>query len=275
MITFRKCENTNQLHQEIQPWLQKDPVPHTLITGILNSCPELCWCATMHLDQIIVAAMVQSPGRPLVLVSPIEPSTEMIKACVNEAAKDNRIFNGFNGPHAWATAISNYVNCPIITQTDLALHKLEGKPQLPNPVPGTCRAFTDEELPMLQQWDQDFALEACPESPNKHYTVAELSILQSNCILWECNSTIVSMARKARPCLGGFTISGVYTPPAFRGQGYAGAAVHGLSQNLLQQGATYLALYTDLSNPTANSLYKKIGYTAILKQTQIIWNPNE
>jgi predicted GNAT family acetyltransferase len=57
-------------------------------------------------------------------------------------------------------------------------------------------------------------------------------------------------------------LGAVYTPPARRGQGGASLAVAALSQRLLDEGRAP-CLFTDLANPTSNSIYKKIGYEAV------------
>ena len=57
-------------------------------------------------------------------------------------------------------------------------------------------------------------------------------------------------------------VAGVYTPPGQRGRGYAEACVHALSQHLRDSGYR-AALYTDLANPTSNSIYRRIGYRAV------------
>jgi predicted GNAT family acetyltransferase len=57
-------------------------------------------------------------------------------------------------------------------------------------------------------------------------------------------------------------LSGVYTPPEKRKHGYAAACVHALSKHL--RGSRYRCiLYTDLGNPTSNSIYRRIGYRAV------------
>lgn len=58
----------------------------------------------------------------------------------------------------------------------------------------------------------------------------------------------------------GARIGYVYTPPEWRGRGYASACVAGLSQRVLDSGRRFCFLYTDLSNPTSNALYQRIGY---------------
>ncbi|BAY85818.1 GCN5-related N-acetyltransferase [Calothrix parasitica NIES-267] len=55
----------------------------------------------------------------------------------------------------------------------------------------------------------------------------------------------------------------VYTPPEYRKKGYASACVAGLSQTLLGEGYKFCFLFTDLSNPTSNKIYQKIGYQPV------------
>jgi predicted GNAT family acetyltransferase len=73
----------------------------------------------------------------------------------------------------------------------------------------------------------------------------------------------VSMAQKTRPTDKGMTVAYVYTPPELRGRGYATSCVAELSRNILQSGYQFCTLYTDLANPTSNSIYKKIGYREV------------
>ena len=54
----------------------------------------------------------------------------------------------------------------------------------------------------------------------------------------------------------------VYTPPERRGRGYASALVARLSATAVEAGHRCM-LYTDLSNPVSNSIYRAIGYRAV------------
>ena len=58
-------------------------------------------------------------------------------------------------------------------------------------------------------------------------------------------------------------IAPVYTPPAWRGRGYASALVAGLSRELFARGKRAIFLTTDVGNPTSNSIYQKIGYRPV------------
>ena len=60
----------------------------------------------------------------------------------------------------------------------------------------------------------------------------------------------------------------VYTPPAERRRGYAGALVAALSQQLLDTGREFCFLFTDQANPTSNHIYQQIGYAPVCDVAQ-------
>jgi hypothetical protein len=74
---------------------------------------------------------------------------------------------------------------------------------------------------------------------------------------------VVSCANVARRTPHGVAVAFVYTPPAHRRQGYATSCVAELTQRQLETGAEFCCLYTDLANPTSNSIYAKIGYRPV------------
>ena len=80
------------------------------------------------------------------------------------------------------------------------------------------------------------------------------------------NQEPVSMARMAGKSSHGHSINLVYTPPSLRRNGYATECVAKLSKLLLEEGNRYCFLFTDLSNPTSNSIYQKIGYRPIIDE---------
>ena len=82
--------------------------------------------------------------------------------------------------------------------------------------------------------------------------------------LWEDGGQPVAMAMSSRPLQHSITVSAVYTPPEHRQQGYATALVARLSQHLLDMGYEFINLFTDLENPTSNSIYQKIGYNPVI-----------
>jgi len=80
------------------------------------------------------------------------------------------------------------------------------------------------------------------------------------------NDKPVSMARKAGKTPNGNFVNLVYTPKILRRRGYATECVAKLSKLLLDEGNKYCFLFTDLSNPTSNSIYQKIGYQPVIDE---------
>lgn len=64
-------------------------------------------------------------------------------------------------------------------------------------------------------------------------------------------------------------INAVYTPPELRGNGYASNVVAAVTRRLLKGGCTYTTLFTDVRNPTPNSIYQKLGYRPVGDLTKI------
>jgi len=83
----------------------------------------------------------------------------------------------------------------------------------------------------------------------------------------------VSMVRKAGKTPNGNFVNLVYTPPSLRRKGYATECVAKLSQRLLDEGNKYCFLFTDLSNPTSNSIYLKIGYRPVIDENHYKFMP--
>jgi predicted GNAT family acetyltransferase len=83
--------------------------------------------------------------------------------------------------------------------------------------------------------------------------------------VWEDGrGQVVSMAATA----GGETPNGqrigaVYTPVRSRNRGYAAACVAALSQHVLDSRKHFCFLFADLANPTANGIYRRLGYRPV------------
>lgn len=130
--------------------------------------------------------------------------------------------------------------------------------------PGQLRLATAVDLPLITEWISAFHAEALAEEI-AWTTARELAngnIRQNDIYIWD-NGQPVTMAAKVRPTAHGMTISLVYTPPEQRQRGYASACVAAFSQQLLDEGWQFCTLFTDLANPTSNSIYQKIGYKPV------------
>ena len=131
-------------------------------------------------------------------------------------------------------------------------------------VHGAARPYTPDDRRLVLEWIQAFFDEATPGSAESQADAflrrrdarADLGLR-----LWE-DGEPVSLAGFGSPTPNGMRVGPVYTPPPRRGRGYASALTAAVSQELLAE-RRFCFLFTDLANPTSNSIYQRIGYRPV------------
>jgi len=133
---------------------------------------------------------------------------------------------------------------------------------------GFLRKATLADLTLAEDWIIAFAKDAMNSSNiEKSKAVAKAKIEAGTLYFWD-DERPVSMAAVARPSRNGITVNYVYTPPAYRGKGYASNCVAEMSQLMLEQ-YKFCCLFTDVTNPTSNKIYQKMGYYPIAEYSDI------
>ena len=133
------------------------------------------------------------------------------------------------------------------------------------PPPSTGAIFGNarvEHIPLITQWHHNFCNDTgipnSSDSEIKHW--AETSLKGKNLYFLFKNNIPVSTIKAGRVLETGRSVGFVYTPPEQRGLGYGSEITAKLSQKLLDEGNSYICLFTQLSNPTSNKIYQNIGY---------------
>ena len=91
--------------------------------------------------------------------------------------------------------------------------------------------------------------------------------------LWEVDGQPVALSGYGGRTPRGIRIGPVYTPPSARRQGYATALVAEQTEWLLAGGRDFCFLFTDMSSPTPNSIYRRIGYRKIADALRYGFSP--
>ena len=137
----------------------------------------------------------------------------------------------------------------------------------PRPASGELVRARPEDRAVLAAWSKAFHEEAIGDSaPAQDYDAnADRWIrgIGRTGYLWVDEGRPVSLAGAGGLTPSGIRIGPVYTPPELRGRGYASNLVAAVSQQQLDAGRTFVFLFTDLANPTANKIYQAIGYEAV------------
>jgi len=218
---------------------------------------------TVERDGAVVGAAMWTPPFHLVLT---EMDFDAVRELVDDADARGLDLPGVHGPVETSAAFArlweerrSVVGTPHHNERIYRLDRVIE----PAPVPGRFRVATGDDLEIVAEWIVAFMADIGRPAPieNARVTAADL-LAEERIYLWE-NSVPVSMAAWSGRTPNGVRINYVYTPPRERRNGYASAVVAGLSRLMLESGRRYCFLFTDLSNPTSNSIYMKIGYRPV------------
>ncbi len=212
-------------------------------------------------DALLAAAVMTPPHRVIIHGESADPAP--LKLIVQDLLGSNWTPPGTVGPADVARAFAETWTATAGGVFRLLRHeRVYELRQVIHPagVPGALRVATETDTGLVAAWLHEFTQEAGLEGTAESAAeIAAQRIDQRDMFLWADNQP-VSLAAKSRHSTHGVAIGPVYTPLAFRRRGYAGACVAALSQRLLDAGWEFCALFTDLANPTSNSVYQKIGY---------------
>jgi uncharacterized protein len=137
---------------------------------------------------------------------------------------------------------------------------------LPEGVSGSMRRYQEADHDIVIGWMDAFVREALPQAPPEDavgWLERNLSNPDAGIELWVDEGEPVSFAGYGGSTPNGIRVGPVYTPPELRRRGYASALTAELTRMLLEGGRTFCFLFTDLANPTSNSIYQRIGYEPV------------
>ena len=264
-------------------FLMTDEAAHNLLIGITGRLEKSGWAgfsepgllrAVVDGDRTMAVALM-TPPFPVVL-SKADP--EAVAMLVQDLIDEQ--LPGVNGPseaadqfaEAWSKLRREKVG-PVRSQRIYQLTTVVP----PARVPGRLRQAVSADKPLLLDWFRGFADEAMgSDSVEAQLSDANLDrfLGAGRLYVWDVGEP-VSMAAFGGDTPNGVRVSAVYTPPSSRGRGYASSCVASLSQMLLDEGRKFCFLYTDLSNPTSNKIYRQIGYEPVCDVTQHEFLPSK
>lgn len=269
-------QNANDFLARAEDSLLEREVTNGLILGIakrLASQPDSYaskpYLATVEDGDNLLLAALMTPPFNLVLANTDLDYTDALNVLVDNLINHQWSLPGVGAPAPLAADFAH-----IWQEQTGATYHIERHERIfvlhtvnpPQPVPGELRLATRADLPTLQTWIDAFFKEtrvAGDRKDHTEYTVHGVS--RGDFYVWVLpDGQIVSLAGKTRPVVSVISIGPVYTPPEFRGKGYASNLVAALSQHLLDAGWKACSLFTDLANPVSNRIYLRIGYDPVI-----------
>lgn len=253
-----------------RPLFDADPIRHTVTLTVLDSLVRTgdspAALITVHEEGRVQGAVLRTVARPA-QVSGVQP-----RHAATVAAALLRVdpeAPGVAGPvpevEAFATAWSALTGAGVHVDIRLRLFTLDAL-VVPIGVPGDARGAGESDLDLLGVWRCAFVGETGvgwvdPLTPRE--VVTRSLTLGNGELLWEVDGVPVAQASARRPVAGMSRIGPVYTPPEHRRHGYGAAVAAAASRWALDAGAEHVLLFTDVTNPTTNALYPRLGYRPV------------
>lgn len=220
------------------------------------------WATIEEGDGRVLGVAMQTPPHALFVSRMPAEAAASLAGAVADAGRDLPGVNGAVGSTAaFAQAWNARTGQTSRVVTAMRMYRL-GKLVRPAGVPGVAAlAAAPDDIELVAEWLAAFHDEATPHAPVEDWrTFADRRIAAGQVHLWHDGGAPVALAAVSDPAAGVATVAPVYTPPGGRRSGYGAAVTAEATAAAMTGGAEHLALYTDLANPTSNSIYQAIGY---------------
>jgi hypothetical protein len=292
--TFTLVTDPEQVLQLVEPLVATEPEALSVLASVTRSLvvdpgrhlEPRWWVGTDASGQVVAAAMHTPPHQVhIALATPdqartlaagladLAGSAELAGSAGLAGRAERADLPGVGGLRAPAEAFADEWTARTGASATVAMEVgrfgLPTRPRVPFAVAGRYRVAEPGDMAVVDAWHQQF-VDAVEGGGRRAGALTE-HLADGRIGLWEDAGRLVSMAY-ASPASGGVTrISGVWTPPALRGHGYASALVAALSRARQDAGEACM-LYTDLANPTSNAIYRAVGYRRVGDSISIAFN---
>jgi predicted GNAT family acetyltransferase len=219
----------------------------------------------------VVAAAMMSPPHAVFMTAATSSAAEALAEHLQET--------GVEPPGVVAPVPTTFADawcatrkCGQAVARELRLFRLD-RVVPPRRTSGMLREAAADDAPLVISWWVAFSADIGePREREQVERVAAPALAEGRVFLW-CDPGPVCLATWAGPTPGGARVNLVYTPPEYRGRGYASACVAALSQRLLDSGRRFCFVFTDVASPTPNRIYQTIGYRRVCDFRHVTFTP--
>lgn len=265
--------------EKVGPLLYKNEDINSLFLGVLGQVQanqyEEYFLAIAEIEGEIAGACLMTPPHALQLVI-FQPFPDIEKGIAGHLQNLGVEISGVVGEQKtsrlFAEAWTEQTEERIKVLMDQGLYRIDAVNKGLGKSEGAWRVASKKDTDLLEEWyrlfEVDTGIQRSTQAQATH-RIAEF-LGRKEVYVWEVDGVVVSCMKKARPSKNGITVSFVFTPKDFRGKGYARTLVAEVTEELLLE-FDFVMLYTDLSNATANKIYREIGYVQVANPVHLVF----
>jgi GNAT superfamily N-acetyltransferase len=272
-MRVERAANVDAYLRQAGEFLEAHEAENNLLFGICSQIradpsqyDTLFFATVVHGDKVVGSAIRTAPWRLLLAVMDHPGAVHRL---VDDLSGEE--LPGVVGPvevaDAFAEAWARESGASTRLNRSTRAFRLE-RVVAPRAAGGSIVRAGEEHRAVLREWWEAFYLEAIGSGgPGSDYDAAVERVIRGvgrTVYLWFDDGRPVSLAGVGGLTPHGIRVGPVYTPPELRGRGYASNLVAEVSQRQLDAGRTFVFLFTDLANPTANRIYQDIGYEPVI-----------
>lgn len=166
-----------------------------------------------------------------------------------------------NGPD-WFADHAGTVGVTLDEPIRSRIYLLESPPEATG-VAGVAREVTKADLALFSEWMLAYMGEALPRDPPPHETWLERWANHGDFLFWTVEGEPVAMAGVVGRSGDIAGINAVYTQPAHRGRGYAGAVTAAAANAIFDEGRDRAVLMVNINNAPAERCYRRLGFQPV------------
>lgn len=268
-MRVRRYGDARTFLESAEPWLLAAEAENNLLLGVAHQVArgnhpydEPLYFAIVEDEGGVAGCAFRTPPFKLGLTRMPEGALAALVADVAEVYPD---LPAVMGPPSvaepFADRWSERTGAAAVIGMRQRIYELKEVTPPTSPARGALRRAEPGDMPLLGRWFKAFVEDTHLASATSD-RLTDAVLATADLYLW-VDEEPRSMAAATGETPNGIRVGAVYTPTEFRRRGYASTCVAELSRLQLEGSRRFCFLYTDLSNPTSNEIYQRIGYQPV------------
>jgi predicted GNAT family acetyltransferase len=277
MLTLHRHAGAREFLVRAEPWLAKREVEHAMVLQSARLAraddsryEQPTYWATVEQDGELVGCAYRTP--PFKVGMTTLPSAAVALVVADLAKAYSGTVAGFSGPEPTVTDVAKAWTAlrggAWSEAAHTRQHVLSFSALPPPPASGTLRLAGKNELGLAQSWGAAASIDSGIAALDGRACAGLLGAKQLYFWVDDQPRCMIGILRQTSHSVA---IGIVYTPAAFRGKGYAAAALGALDALLEERGIANRFLYLNPASESAQALARKLGCRLVQDAVDIDW----